>query len=165
MEFSQKLLEEDEDIDSSDTDSSTTIEENDPEPTYFSLDEEIDTSLFTPLYEDAPLSVAASLQAIMGFSLGNHLSYSAMDQLLDLLKLHVPSTCGLPKSLNRLKRQFFIDEPQPLQRFCSNCFVPVKKKCVKRSCSAIKAEVCFYVPVPIISHLKQIVAGMFSVHD
>ena len=112
MEFSQKLLEEDEDIDSSDTDSSTTIEENDPEPTYFSLDEEIDTSLFTPLYEDAPLSVAASLQAIMGFSLGNHLSYSAMDQLLDLLKLHVPSTCGLPKSLNRLKRQFFIDEPQ-----------------------------------------------------
>ena len=52
-----------------------------------------------PLYDNAPLSDSASQQAIMHFALANHLSYSATDQLLGLLKIHLPSSAKLSKKL------------------------------------------------------------------
>ncbi len=52
-----------------------------------------------PLYDNAPLSDSASRQAIMHFALANHLSYAAVDQLLALLKIHLPSSAGIPKNL------------------------------------------------------------------
>ena len=135
------------------------------------MDEETDASHSTPLYENAPLSVAASWQAIMGFSLAHHLPYTAMAQLLNLLKLHVPSVHSLPKSLNRFKKNFAIDEAQPQERFCSHCFRKLEseeKRCSHRSCRENKADLCYFVSVPITAHLKQIVEGMseykYSVH-
>ena len=55
-----------------------------------------------PLYDNAPLSDSASWQAIMHFALANHLSYAAVDQLLALLKIHLPSTAGIPKNSSRV---------------------------------------------------------------
>ena len=133
------------------------------------MDVETDASHSTPLYENAPLSVAASWQAIMGFSLANHLPYTAMAQLLNLLKIHVPSAHSLPKSLNSFKKHFIIDEAQPQQRFCSLCFrklKPEEKHCSQMSCRDNKADVCYFVSVPITAHLKQIVEGTckYKVH-
>ena len=51
-----------------------------------------------PLYDNAPLSDSASRQTIMQYALANHLSYAAVDQLLTLLKIHLPSPSGLPKT-------------------------------------------------------------------
>ena len=132
-------------------------------------DEEAGGFHLTPLYENAPLSVAASWQAIMGFSLANHLPYTAMAQLLDLLKMHVPSAHNLPKSLNSFKKHFIIDEGQPQERFCSLCFRKLKsdeKHCSQPSCRDDKADLCYFVSVPIAAHLKQIVEGTlkYKVH-
>ena len=127
---------------------------------------QFDTLQQHPLYAGAPLSVAASWQSIMAYALANHLSYTAIDQLLGLLKLHVPSSSGLPKSLNRLKSHFNIDEPLPQQRFCSQCFGNVSSKekcCSEQTCRANKAELCYFVPVPISTHLKEMVAGTVNI--
>lgn len=129
------------------------------------VDVDTDISYSTPLYENAPLSVAASWQAIMGFSLANHLPYTAMAQLLNLLKVHVPSMHGLPKSFNTFKKHFITDEIQPQQRFCSLCFKKIKqeeKHCSQRSCIDDKADLCYFVSVPITAHLKQVVEGKFT---
>lgn len=128
------------------------------------VDVETDISYSTPLYENAPLSVA-SWQAIMGFSLANHLPYTAMAQLLNLLKMHVPSMHCLPKSFNTFKKHFITDEIQPQQRFCSLCFKKIKqeeKHCSQRSCIDDKADLCYFVSVPITAHLKQVVEGKFT---
>ena len=59
-----------------------------------------------PLYDNAPLSNCASQQAIVHFALANHLSYAAVNQLLALLKIHPPSTAGIPKNSSSLRRRF-----------------------------------------------------------
>ena len=123
---------------------------------------QLDTFRRSPLYDGAPLSVAASWQSIMAFALANHLPYTAIDQLLSLLNLHVPSSSGLPKSLNSMKSHFTIDEPLPQQRFCSECFDNVSSKekyCPQQTFRANKAQLCYFVPVPISTHLKEIVGG------
>ena len=56
-----------------------------------------------PLYDNAPLSDFASWQAIMHFALTNHLSCSATDQLLALLKIYLPSA-KVPKNSGSLRR-------------------------------------------------------------
>ena len=127
------------------------------------VDEETGAFHSTPLYDSAPLSVAASWQAIMGFSLAHHLPYTAIAQLLNLLKMHVPSVHSLPKSLNSFKKHFVVDEAQPQERFCSLCFRKLtseEKHCSQRSCRDNKADLCYFVSVPITAHLKQIVEGM-----
>ena len=56
-----------------------------------------------PLYDSAPLlSDFATRQAIMHFALTNHLSYSATDQLLALLKIHLPLSAS--KNSGSLRR-------------------------------------------------------------
>ena len=100
----------------------------------------------------------------MAFALANHLPYTAIDQLLSLLNLHVPSSSGLPKSLNSMKSHFTIDEPLPQQRFCSECFGNVlskEKYCPPQTIRANKAQFCYFVPVPISTHLKEIVEGSY----
>ena len=110
--------------------------------------------------------IAASWQAIMGFSLANHLPYTAMAQLLNLLKVHVPSMHsmhGLPRSFNAFKKHFITDEIQP--RFCSLCFRKIKqedKHCSQRSCIDEKADLCYFISVPISAHLKQVMEGKFT---
>ena len=125
------------------------------------MDVEADVSYSTPISENAPLSVAASWQAIMGFSLANHLPYTAMTQLLNLLKMHVPSMHSVPKSS-------FTDEIQPQQQFCSVCFRKIQqeeKHCSRRSCIDDNADLCYFVSVPITQHLKQMVEGKFTLSE
>ena len=107
------------------------------------------------------LSVSASWQAIMGFTLTNHLSYAAMGQLLDLMKIHVPNLHGLPKSVGTFKKRFTMDNVPPQKRFCLECFETIgdgKKHCSRRQCIDIKADICYFVSVT--AHLQQILAGM-----
>ena len=48
-----------------------------------------------PLYDGALLSAEASSWAIMQFAISNKLTYSAISELLELVKLHcpAPNTC------------------------------------------------------------------------
>ena len=124
-----------------------------------SSDEEMACPL--PLYDNAPLSVSASWQAIMHFTLANHLSYAAMGQLLNLLKVHLPSRTLLPKNVASFRRHF-VETVPPQLRYCSECFERVEngtKYCMNRECMEKQAEICYFVPVPVTTHLKQIFSG------
>ena len=114
-----------------------------------------------PLYDNAPLSDSASRQAIMQYALANHLSYAAVDQLLTLLKIHLPSPSGSPKNSSSLRRRFV--EGIPLQQcYCPHCFTKLDdgtNSCRNRECREMEGGTCYFVPVDITPHLKEIFSG------
>ena len=117
-----------------------------------------------PLYDSAPLSDFASRQAIMHFALTNHLSYSATDQLLALLKIHLPSSAKVPKNSGSLRRRFVDDVPLQ-QYYCPHCFTKLDggtDGCRDRECQEKGGGTCYFVPVPITPHLKEIFIGEFT---
>ena len=61
-----------------------------------------------PLYNGASLSLSAetSSWAIMQFPISNKLTYSAISELLELIKLHCPATKSCVRNLYKLKQQF-----------------------------------------------------------
>ena len=84
-----------------------------------------------PLYDNAPVSDSASRQAIMYFALANHLSYTAVDQLLALLKIHLPSSAGIPRNSSSLRRRF-IDGIPLQQYYCWHCFTRLDNRTTAR---------------------------------
>jgi len=103
------------------------------------------------LYDNAPLSVSASWQAIMHFSLSNHLSYNAINQLLDLMKIHLPSEAMLPKNVPSLKRMFVKTVPTQYL-YCSECYNQIEGAfCNNSNCKEKAAAVCYFVPVSIVN--------------
>ena len=118
------------------------------------------TNQLGTLYNNAPLSVSASWQAIMHFSLANHLSYNAMNQLLDLIKIHLPAEAMLPKNVSSFKGRFVQSVPTQCL-YCSECYNQIEKEgfCINSDCKEKAATVCYFVPVSIVNHLKQIFNG------
>ena len=98
------------------------------------------------LYDNAPLSVSASWQAIMHFSLTNHLSYNAMNQLLGSIKIHLSSNAILPNNIASFKKKFV--ETVPAQYlFYSECFSQLEMKatsCDDSICKEKAAAVCYF---------------------
>ena len=114
-----------------------------------------------PLYDNAPLSDLASRQAIMHFALANHLFYAAVDQLLALLKIHLPSSAGIPRNSSSLRRRF-VDGIPLQQYYCWHCFTKLNNRttdCRNRECQEVGGGTCYFVPVSIAPHLKQIFSG------
>ncbi len=116
-----------------------------------------------PLYDNAPLSNFASQQAVMHFALTNHLSYSANDQLLALLKIHLPSSAKAPKNSSSLRCRFVDDVPLQ-QYYCPHCFTKLDvgtNGCRDRECQEMGGGTCYFVPVPTSHHLKEVFNGEF----
>ena len=61
-----------------------------------------------PLYNGASLSLSAetSSWAIMQFAISNKLTYSAISELFELIKLHCPAPHSCVRNLYKLKKQF-----------------------------------------------------------
>ena len=100
----------------------------------------------------------------MHFALTNHLSYSVTDQLLALLKIHLPSSAKVPKNSGSLRRRFVDDVPLQ-QYYCPHCFMKLDggtNSCRDRECQEKGGGTCYFVPVPITPHLKEIFIGEFT---
>ena len=84
-----------------------------------------------PLYNSASLSAETSSWAIMQFAISNKLTYSAISELLELIKLHYPAPNPCVRSLYMLKKQF--NQQSECQKFhySSKCMaeLDIKAKC------------------------------------
>ena len=103
------------------------------------------------LYDGSPLSADMSWCTIMYFAVKNRLSYSALEELLELVKLHCPSPNVCPPSLYKFKAYFnFLLQDYSYLKFCSNCMAEVQHEaCTNRNCSKVKAKLCYLLLLPI----------------
>lgn len=118
-----------------------------------------------PVFENSRVSVAAAWHGVMDFAIHNHLSYSALDELLKLLTFISPDPNHLPMSLHRLKRQYSSNNLNGT-KFCSECLQvvpPTQNNCASRLCKEMKAEVCWFIHVPIENQIKILFEGEESV--
>ncbi len=84
---------------------------------------------FNPLYDNADVTICGAICAVMQFCTSNNLTYSAIEDLLKLLRIFCPSPNHLPKSLYSFKK--FFEQFNPIhshEQLCSECFKS-KDKC------------------------------------
>ena len=81
-----------------------------------------DYQMLQPLYSGTTLTAEVSWTAIMNYAVTNKLSYEAIKQLLELLKLHCPRPSLLPDSVHILRTHFTSKEYRnEHKRYCSEC--------------------------------------------
>ena len=80
-----------------------------------------------PLYPGAPISKEASWLSIYHYAISNWLTDVAMKELIELIKVHIPSSKLCPTSLHSLKKCFGNMNAVTTLHFCSNCQQEVEK--------------------------------------
>ncbi|KAJ8313371.1 hypothetical protein KUTeg_009075 [Tegillarca granosa] len=99
----------------------------------YELSDDIEDDSEKPLYSGSNLTLGASMLLIINFVLKYSLTGEGLCHLLELINLHCPSECILP----RTKRQFwkwFEDVKQPLKfhKYCTNCHLVLSESDIKR---------------------------------
>ena len=111
------------------------------------------------LYDSAPLSISESMYATYLYSVKNKLSYHATNELLELIRLHLPSPNLYPQSLHSLKRQLgLLDTVDNFQQFCSSCMEEISqqgKYCVTCGCQTLS----HFISLPFDKHLQEMFSG------
>ena len=132
---------------------------------YSPLDQSIDTSLFSssssdmssstsddagygntslpivtnlaPLFTGAGISVEASFCSILQYAIVNHLSFHALSQLIELIRIHLPTPNECASSIHSLKKHFRELQGSTIEvQFCSFCSDKLEdsaKRCAKKS--------------------------------
>ena len=113
-------------------------------------------------FYNAPHSVAATWHLLMQFCLQNHLPYSAMSKLLQLMDVILPHEYNrVPKSLHCFKKEYAAVVTEKW-KFCAKCLteIPAENKgCSEPLCELDDCGVCWYMNVPFTTHLEQICQG------
>ncbi len=82
----------------------------------------VSESVFEPLYEGADITVCGTFCAIMEYKRACRLPFTAIEKLLDLLKLVCPPNNGLPRSVHVLKSFFQkYSTKETKRKFCPEC--------------------------------------------
>ena len=106
--------------------------------------EQIDPQMFTPIYDNASISVCGAICAIMEFKRSCRLSFSCIAKLLQLLQLLCPASNCLPQSVYAIKKFFRkFSSLSTIRQFCSNCeeeLSSVQPKCDKVLCKKFEAN-------------------------
>ena len=94
--------------DSSDSDLGTMMRDDTSSEETFSNGNNgvFDEELFNPLYSGSTTTTCGAYYATMHFAIENKLPYTAINNLLQLLKLLCPQPSNLPKSFYKLKKFF-----------------------------------------------------------
>ena len=120
--------------------------------------EQIDPQMFTPIYDNASISVCGAICAIMEFKRSCRLSFSCIAKLLQLLQLLCPASNCLPQSVYAIKKFFRkFSSPSTIRRFCSNCeeeLSSVQPKCDKVLCKKFEAN--SFISFSTINAIKRI---------
>ena len=113
----------------SELDSQDTIESETEQEMYLQCDTEsylnsnhIQQEYLKKIYSESDISLCAANCAIMKFATSNHLTYSAINDLLTLLKFLCPKPNIIPSTIYKLKK-FFNDHtiPYTSQTYCTKC--------------------------------------------
>ena len=115
-----------------------------------------------PLYAGAPLSKGASWLSIYQYAVSNRLTDTAIQQLLELIRVHCPPSNLCPPSLYKLKKQLGQMEGVVNLKYCSICMQEVSelKQCPKSICKRKKAQICYFSILPFENHLCDIFSGI-----
>ena len=119
-----------------------------------------DSALETPLYDGAPVTTEESMLATYLYAIRNKLSYQATSQLLELMKIHLPSPNSFPRSFYKLKKHLSGMAALNLRKFCSLCLDEIpqgQKKCGKRQCK--QSTLSYYAVLPFQDHIEYIFEG------
>lgn len=118
-------------------------------------------SLFTgdePLYSGASISTRESWASIYQFSLSNHLTDSATQELLSLIASHCPTPNLCPQTVYKLKK--LIGPLECVQsKFCSVCMKLVASTENKCSKCVGTSQTCYYTIMPFEEQIKEIFEG------
>lgn len=115
-----------------------------------------------PLYDEAPISQEASWLSMYQFAISNQLTYRATKQLLDLIKIHCPSSSLCATSLYKIKKQLSQIGDAENSTYCSVCMeeIPISlKQCSKSRCRQKRSKLCYFSILPFDEHLKNILSG------
>ena len=146
-------------------------EDSDVDPSFNEYDTSIDSAVFhndeipdgaipseipiisseKPLYCGSNISTCTSVCAIMQFALSHQLTDEAIEDLLQLLRLMLPSPNNIPTSLYKLKsflRQFDVDYNHT--QVCTNC------NKINQDCTCVHATVGHFLHVPIVKPLHAV---------
>ena len=123
------------------------------------------------LYKEASLSTAASNVLMMKYAVKHKLSWEALADLLQLVKLHCPFPNNVPSTLFHFKKHFKdLEYPTKHHYFCSACLSEASenaKVCSNRECSCNlneSASLSSFIEVPVDLQLKSILERKY-VHD
>ena len=128
-----------------------------------------------PLYEGSRLSVAASGVLVQKFAMRHKVTKEALGDLLQLLKIHCPTSNLCISSVHRLKKLFPDLEYKPVfHYFCSECLEEVTdvetcQQCTNPVCQHDLSQlnsVSSFIELPIDQQLKAILERELSrVHN
>ena len=118
-----------------------------------------------PLYQNSPVSVETSMYSTYLYVVKNKLSYQATSQLLDLLRIHLPSPNHYPESLHVLKKYLSAMASLKITKFCSVCFkeVPQQHKHCSNSHHNASA-VAHFALLPFEDHIRDTFSGTNDMH-
>lgn len=99
----------------------------------------LDSGSVHHLFENCPLSVAASTLLIKKFQMRHNLTNGSLTDLLCLLRLHFPSPNQFPASLYHFNKLLpVLRDPLEFTCYCSKCFQEISDKqettCPNQSC-------------------------------
>ena len=104
------------------------------EPSYSNLHDQQEL-----LYKEASITTAASSVLMMKYAMKHKLSWEALADLLQIVKLHCPFPNNVPSTLFHFKKHFKdLQYPTQHHYFCSTCLSEVSenaKVCGNRECS------------------------------
>ena len=97
--------------------------------------DQLDSTLFEPLYNGADVSVCGAYSAIMEYALSFRLPNTGVEGLLHLLQLLCPSSSKLPTSVYKLHKFFrqFSSRPSKTQ-LCDQCHTDLDDGLVCATC-------------------------------
>ena len=117
------------------------------------------------LYTGATISTEAAWRAIIDFQVSHKLTYSALNDLLVLLKNLCPAPNNCPRSTYLLKKHFeYVTDGCQQYTFCASCGQEIEGKfCNKLECRRIKQQYSHFITLPFEKHLKLIYSCKYNI--
>ena len=116
-----------------------------------------------PLFHGCSLSLNDSLNLVTKFIAANHLKKEGVEQLLCLLKLHLPSKANFPSTFYRYEKLINMDSGFATENYyCKQCLVLVNENFVCEKChkelslNELRKEGSFIIVYDIRSQLMEI---------
>ena len=117
-----------------------------------------------PLFEGSTVTKLQACFLVFQYALRHHLSSKAFSELLLLLKILLPGSNSMPKSIYLLQSFFINNFPNVKvndQHYCRDCHTPVKLpryQCPNSVCRCVNFDQ--FITMPIGSQLIQIMKGL-----
>ena len=122
----------------------------------------------TLIYDGSSLTVEGSLALLMQYKVRHNITYTALGDLLKLLKLHCPIPNYIPATVYQFKKHFNqLGHSTVMHHYCSYCLgnvdTPELKNCINPHCKAdlsSSGSISSFIEVPLDVQLKTFFKSM-----